>query len=359
MNNGDLAGGVPSALIRAWTSLKQPLKTGVAAALATVTCQLLHLRHGYWIMLSAIIVLQSNLGRSIRAGVNRLLGTAVGALVGTAVTWLAGTHLLATFLAVTLTMWICSITPLQEGQRLAGVTAMIVMLVRDEFGWRAGIARFADVSLGIVVALTVSIVWPSRARHDLRASLAVSFQDLDLLFALVIASLSGDSRTEAIEQAEDRVRENSHRNLELLRDTEREAGQGDGLLSALFHSSEHVRELTFGMGDSARGMLHDSFYHQLEQPLNALYSAARQTFAVVIADLRDQPRPPLPPLRERSEDLENRFANLLEARLAEPFSAAELIRFASLFSWSRQLTEELSRCMEWAHALDQSRIADN
>jgi uncharacterized membrane protein YccC len=124
-------------LIRAWTSLRQPLKTGVAAALATVTYQLLHLRHGYWVMLSAIVVMQSNLGRSISAGVNQLLGTAVGALVGTAVLWLAGTHLLATFLAVTLTMWICSIALLREGQLLAGATAIIVMLVRDELGWRA------------------------------------------------------------------------------------------------------------------------------------------------------------------------------------------------------------------------------
>jgi uncharacterized membrane protein YccC len=302
-------------------------------------------------MLSAIIVMQSNLGRSISAGVNQLIGTAVGALVGTAVLWLAGTQLFATFLAVTLTMWICSITPLREGQRLAGTTAIIVMLVRDELGWRAGAARFTDVSLGIVVALTVSILWPSRARHDLRASLAASFQDLDALFALVIVCLAGESQTEAIERTRDRVRENSHRNLELVHDTEREAGHGDGLLSALFHSSEHIRELTFGMDDSARGMVRDSFYHQLEQPLNAVYGAVRQTFAVVIADLRDQPGPPMPPLRDRSHDLENKFADLREARVTEPFSALELMRFASLYLLVRAVTEELSRSVESAHAL--------
>jgi uncharacterized membrane protein YgaE (UPF0421/DUF939 family) len=245
--------------MRAWTQLKQLLKTGVAAALATVTFQLLHLPHGYWAVISAVIVMQSNLGRSISAGVNRLLGTAAGALVGTAVLWLAGTHVFAVFLAVTLTTWICSMNPLQEGQRLAGVTAVIVMLVRDESVWRAGVARFIDVALGIVIALVVSVLWPSRARHDLRASLAASFQDLDSLFALVIACLSGDCRTEEIERGKARVRENSHRNLELVRDIEREPGQGDALLAGLFHSSEHIREHTFGMDHSARGMLRDSF----------------------------------------------------------------------------------------------------
>ena len=92
----------------AWTQLKQPLKTGVAAALATVTYQLLQLPHGYWAVISAVLVMQSNLGRSINAGVHRLLGTAVGALVGTAVLWVAGTHVFAVFVAVTLTIWICS-----------------------------------------------------------------------------------------------------------------------------------------------------------------------------------------------------------------------------------------------------------
>lgn len=344
----------------AWSQLKQPLKIGVAAALATVTYQLLHLQHGYWAVISAVIVMQSNLGRSISAAVNRLLGTAVGALVGTAVLWLAGTNLFAVFFAVTLTIWICSMNPLRDGQRLAGVTAVIVMLVRDESVWRGGVARFTDVALGIVIALAVSVLWPSRARHELRASLAASFQDLDSLFALVIACLSADCRTEEIERGKTRVRENSHRNLELVRDIEREPGQGDALLAGLFHSSERIREHTVGVDHSARGMLQDSFYHQLEEPLNGLYAAARQAFAVVIADLRDQSCPPIPPLRDRSLELESRFAGLRQARVTVPFSAEEMMRFFSLLYRSRQLTEELSRSMEFANALDHAiRKADN
>lgn len=344
----------------AWTQLKQPLKTGVAAALATVTYQLLHLPHGYWAVISAVLVMQSNLGRSISAGVHRLLGTAVGALVGTAVLWVAGTHVFAVFVAVTLTIWICSMNPLREGQRLAGVTAVLVMLVRDESVWRAGVARFTDVALGIVIALAVSVLWPSRARHDLRASLAASFRDLDSLFALVIACLSGDCRTEEIERGKARVRENSHRNLELVRDIEREPGQGDALMAGLFHSSERISEHTFGMDHSAHGMLRDSFYHQLEEPLNGLYAAARQAFAVVTAELRDQPCPPMPPLRDRSLELESRFADLRQARVTVAFSADELMRFFSLLYRSGQLTEELSRSVEFANALHHaSRTPDN
>jgi hypothetical protein len=142
-----------------------------------------------------------------------------------------------------------------------------------------------------------------------------------------------------------------------VRDIEREPGQGE---AGLFHSSEHIREHTFGMDHSARGMLRDSFYHQLDEPLNGLYAAARQAFAVVTADLRDQPCPPMPPLRDRSLELEGRFADLRQARVTVPFSAEELTRFFSLLYRSGQLTEELSRSVEFANALDHaSRTADN
>jgi uncharacterized membrane protein YccC len=334
--------------------LKQPLKTGVAAAIATVTYQTLHLSHGYWAVISAVIVMQSNLGRSIGAGISRLLGTAVGALVGTAVLWLMGSHLLAVFIAVTLTISICNITPLRESQRLAGVTAVIVMLVREESVWRAGVARFNDVALGIVIALLVSLAWPSRARNDLRRSLAASFRDLDALFGLVVGCLAGECNVSAIEEGKGRVKDNSQRNLALARDIEREPGHGDRLLEGLFHSSERIREHTFGMDYSARSMARDSFYHQLDDALNGLFLAARQAFALVAAELRDEPPPAAEPLRDRVQELENRFADLRRAGATIPFSTDEVARFYSLFYRVRQLADELARSVEFANALDHS-----
>src|SRR5262249_45076965 len=100
--------------MQASTQLKQPLRIGGAARLATVMYQLFRLGHGYCAVISGVIVMHSNYGRSISAGVNRLLGTALGALVGTAMLWLAGTHVFSVFLAVTLTIWICSMNPLRE-----------------------------------------------------------------------------------------------------------------------------------------------------------------------------------------------------------------------------------------------------
>ena len=68
----------------------------------------------------------------------------------------------------------------------------------------------------------------------------------------------------------------------------------------------------------------------------------------------------MPPLRDRSLELEGRFADLRQARVTVPFPAEELMRFFSLLYRSGQLTEELSRSVEFANALDHtSRTADN
>jgi len=66
-----------------------------------------------------------------------------------------------------------------------------------------------------------------------------------------------------------------------------------------------------------------------------------------------------PPLRDRLQELENRFADLRQARVTAPFSAEELMRFFSLFYRSRQLTDELSQSVESSNRLDHaSGIAD-
>src|SRR5262249_34877727 len=162
-------------------------------------------------------------------------------------------------------------------------------------------------------------------------------RDLDALFALVAACLGKDCDTPAIERGKALVRDNSQRNLELLRDVEREPGHGDQLLAGLFQSSERIREHIFGIDYSSRSMARDSFYHQLDEPLSALFHAVRYTFVFIIAELRDEPRPPASLLLESLQELENRFAELRAAGATRPFLTDELMRFYSLFYRSRQL----------------------
>jgi uncharacterized membrane protein YccC len=51
----------------------------------------------------------------------------------------------------------------RSAYRFGGVTLAIVLLVpRTEPAWRIAFHRFAEVSVGVAVALVMTVVWPER-----------------------------------------------------------------------------------------------------------------------------------------------------------------------------------------------------
>jgi uncharacterized membrane protein YgaE (UPF0421/DUF939 family) len=147
--------------------LGQALKTGVAAMAALGLAGLFQLPESYWAAISAIVVMQSDVGAVFSAGWTRLAGTAIGAIVAVAFVTVWGHNIFAFGAAVTAAILICLLMKLVDSYRLAGVTVAIVMLVGGRPGppWVIAFHRFAEVSIGIVVALLVSsLVRPSHAR---------------------------------------------------------------------------------------------------------------------------------------------------------------------------------------------------
>ncbi len=331
-----------------------PLKTGLAAALALIAYRALHLQHGYWAVISAIIVMQSNLGRSLQASGYRLIGTAIGAIVGALTFWMAGRNPAAVFFAVTLTLVICVVAGLQDTMRLAGVTVAIVMLIAEETPWHAGLNRFIDVALGISAAVVVSLLWPSRARKELRRSLAATFEELRDLFASVVACALGENCDPvAIERRKAGATARSLRNSELLADVEREPGTGAPLLGSLNESADRIRDHIYGLDYAGRPMASDVFPQQLHPQLRALFVAIEQAFAAITAELRDQP-PSFPLLVQALYDLETRFNELRQAGTGLQYATDEILRFYALFYRLRQLVGELQRDEDFGNALEHS-----
>jgi uncharacterized membrane protein YccC len=64
--------------------VKHAIKTAIAAVLTIVIYQSFNIPEGYWAAISAVIVMQANLGGSLSTSWNRLLGSAIGATVGAA-----------------------------------------------------------------------------------------------------------------------------------------------------------------------------------------------------------------------------------------------------------------------------------
>ena len=126
--------------------------------------QFLKLPESYWAAISAIIVMYSDVSRTMKASWQRLIGTAIGATVGAAFAALFGQRLWAFGLAVAITVLICGLLGFAEASRLAGVAVAIVMIVSHPFRpWTAALHRFLEVSFGIVIAvLVLGFIWPSR-----------------------------------------------------------------------------------------------------------------------------------------------------------------------------------------------------
>lgn len=169
------------------TMLLNAGKTAMAAGLCYWLATLAHLQDGYWGSISAIIVLQSNVGSTVTASRDRLIGTLIGALFGGLFS-LMGTGLWPYLLAVITAMVTCSLLGLKNSSRLAGVTVTILMLVHRSVGnWTLPAHRVLEVLLGIVIALAIStLVLPSRAQHRLRDGLAQEYLRMGPLFEAIM-----------------------------------------------------------------------------------------------------------------------------------------------------------------------------
>jgi uncharacterized membrane protein YgaE (UPF0421/DUF939 family) len=140
----------------------QAAKTGLAAVLAFYLARFLGLPESYWAAISAIIVMYSDLSRTLKASGYRFLGTAIGVTIGAAFAALFGAKLWAFGVAVTVTLLVCGFLGLADAARLAGVAVAIVMLISNPGRpWAAALHRFLEVSFGIAVAVLFSAVrWP-------------------------------------------------------------------------------------------------------------------------------------------------------------------------------------------------------
>ncbi len=147
--------------------LKQAAKTGIAAIGSLYLARLLKMPESYWAAISAIIVMYSDVGKTVSASWYRLIGTAIGVSIGGVFAAIFGPRIWAFGVAVTLTMLICASLGLAEAARIAGVAVAIVMLLTHHGApWIAALHRFLEVSFGIVIAVLVSaLIWPARTTN--------------------------------------------------------------------------------------------------------------------------------------------------------------------------------------------------
>ena len=145
-------------------SLEHSVRTAVAAVASLLAARLLRLPEAYWAPITAFVITQSSLGAALAVSWERFVGTVFGAVVGAIVATYFGPYVLVFGIGVFLLGVICAVAGSnRSAYRFGGVTLAIVLLIpRTDPPWQTAVHRFGEVSVGIVVALIFSVVWPER-----------------------------------------------------------------------------------------------------------------------------------------------------------------------------------------------------
>jgi len=146
-------------------TLENAARTAAAATLAALLSRLLRLPEGWWAAVSAMVVMQSTLRASLSISILRLIGTAMGVALGALLAVYFGANMYVFGAGVFLLGLLTAALHLERAAfRFAGIALAIVMLVvRAQSPWTIAVHRFLEVSLGIVLGLLVTLVWPERA----------------------------------------------------------------------------------------------------------------------------------------------------------------------------------------------------
>jgi len=139
-------------------------RTAVAAVASVLVARLFRPPEAYWALITALVVSQSSLRATIIVSRQLLVGTAVGAVVATMVASLLGSSLFVFGASIFILGPACAIARSDRtAYRFAGVTAAVVLLIpRANPVWQIAVHRFAEVCIGIAVALILAVVWPER-----------------------------------------------------------------------------------------------------------------------------------------------------------------------------------------------------
>lgn len=142
--------------------LVHSLRTAVAVLASVLAARVFRLSEAYWAPITTIVITQSSLGAALVISWQRFTGTALGALLGALGARWVGQTLFVFAVSTFVLGLLCALIHVdRSGYRFAGVTLAIVLLIpRHGPPWQIALHRFAEVSIGIGVALIFALVWP-------------------------------------------------------------------------------------------------------------------------------------------------------------------------------------------------------
>lgn len=157
-------------------AFRHALRMAVCLSAALWISRLLHLPHGYWLPMTAAIVLRPDFAATFNFGLLRVLGTVLGLVLTTALLHITPSEPWAHLaLMAVLCMAFRYLATAHYGIAVAALTGTVVILLSFE-GVNSGMAvmdRVINTALGCGMALLAYVAWPTWERGRARAALAV------------------------------------------------------------------------------------------------------------------------------------------------------------------------------------------
>jgi uncharacterized membrane protein YccC len=174
-------------------AFRHAVRCAICLSLAQLSVDLLQLPHGYWLPMTAAIVLRPDFAATFNFGLLRVVGTVLGLLLTTALLHItphdAWAHLL---LMALLCMLFRYLATAHYGIAVAALTGTVVILLSYEGVDSAHAVhdRVINTILGSGMALLAYIVWPSWERARARPALASMLE----AYAAYLKALSQPTR---------------------------------------------------------------------------------------------------------------------------------------------------------------------
>ena len=193
------------------TQLGLAIRVTVAASAAYALATALHLMLPLWAVLTALIVTQMSVGRSLKATRDYMLGTIGGAIYGGAIAILipysSEAGLLGLLvLSVAPLAFIAAINPSLSAATVTAVIVLLVPTMHHSDPMASAIDRVSEVGVGAVTGLLVSfLVLPSRAVRQIRAAAAQLLELIADAFTELLAGLTRGRDNDALHRIQDGI----------------------------------------------------------------------------------------------------------------------------------------------------------
>jgi len=154
--------------------VRHAARMALAVAIAGAFGQLLQLSRSHWMTVTVVIVLQPDLGSTVRRALDRVAGTVLGAITAALVAPLVHRPFIFGALLFPLSALAVALRPINYGLYSAFVT-LVFLLISEAFSgdWHLAAVRIGNTLLGGALALLFAFLfWPTREAERLSAQLA-------------------------------------------------------------------------------------------------------------------------------------------------------------------------------------------